>query len=119
MNRKSIKFSISQGRFFFADPYEYSKSFSVLACNSGCLLYFPATTNVKQPGGSLIAAVGVGKIYDISAIQAIVKHVAGSTNSKVFFPCGDYLVSDDIATSGLVELHGNQSGIAVIKASVL
>ena len=77
------------------------------------------TTNVKQPGGSLIAAVGVGKIYDISAIQAIVKHVAGSTNSKVFFPCGDYLVSDDIATSGLVELHGTQSGIAVIKVSVL
>ena len=77
------------------------------------------TTNVKQPGGSLIAAVGVGKIYDISAIQAIVKHVAGSTNSKVFFPCGDYLVSDDIATSGLVELHGTQSDIAVIKASVL
>ena len=74
---------------------------------------------MKQPGGSLIAAVGGWKIYDISAIQAIVKHVAGSTNSKVFFPCGDYLVSDDIATSGLVELHGTQSDIAVIKASVL
>ena len=71
---------------------------------------------MKQPGGSLVAAVGVGKTYDISAIQAIVKHVAGSTNSKVFFPCDDYLVSDDIATSGLVEFHGTQSGIAVIKA---
>ena len=75
-------------------------------------------TNVKQPGGSLTAAVGDGKTDDTSAIQAIVKHVAGSTNNKVFFPRGEYLVSSDIAISGSVELHGTQSGIAVIKASI-
>ena len=54
-----------------------------------------------------------------SAIQAIVKHVAGFTNNKVFFPRSKYLVSGDIATSGLMELHGTQRGIAVIKASIL
>ncbi|PFX26277.1 hypothetical protein AWC38_SpisGene9047 [Stylophora pistillata] len=74
-------------------------------------------TNVKQPGGSLTAAVGDGKTDDTSAIKAIVKHVEGSTNNKVFFPRGEYLVGGDIAISGSVELHGTQSGIAVIKAS--
>ena len=61
---------------------------------------------MKQPGGSLTAAVGDGKTDDTSAIQAIVKHVAGSTNNKVFFPRGEYLVSSDITISGSVELHG-------------
>lgn len=74
-------------------------------------------TNVKQPGGSLTAAVGDGKTDDTSAIKAIVKHVEGSTNNKVFFPRGEYLVGGDIAISGSVKLHGTQSGIAVIKAS--
>ncbi|XP_022789599.1 uncharacterized protein LOC111329230 isoform X2 [Stylophora pistillata] len=74
-------------------------------------------TNVKQPGGSLTAAVGDGKKDDTSVIKAIIKHVEGSTNNKVFFPRGEYLVSGDIAISGSVELHGTQSGVAVIKAS--
>ncbi|KAL9950587.1 hypothetical protein ACROYT_G043107 [Oculina patagonica] len=74
-------------------------------------------TNVKQPGGVLTAAVGNGRTDDTSAINAIIKHVEGSANNKVFFPRGEYLVSGDIAISGSVELHGTQSGIAVIKAS--
>ncbi|PFX28172.1 hypothetical protein AWC38_SpisGene7068 [Stylophora pistillata] len=45
-------------------------------------------TNVKQPGGSLTAGVGDGQTDDTSAIQAIVDHVAGSNNNKVFFPRG-------------------------------
>ncbi|XP_078372201.1 uncharacterized protein LOC144655897 [Oculina patagonica] len=74
-------------------------------------------TNVKQPGGSLTAAAGNGSTDDTSATNAIIKHVEGSTNNKVFFPRGEYLVSGDSAISGSVELHGTQSGIAVIKAS--
>ena len=74
-------------------------------------------TNVKQPGGSLTAAVGDGQVDDTSAIQAIVNQVAGSDNNKVFFPRGEYLVSRNIAIRGSVKLHGTQSGIAVIKAS--
>lgn len=74
-------------------------------------------TNVKQPGGSLTAAVGDGSTDDTSAINAIIGHVEGSANNKVFFPRGEYLVSGDIAISDSVELHGTQSGIAVIKAS--
>ena len=74
-------------------------------------------TDVKQPGGSLTAAVGDGQVDDTSAIQAIVNHVAGSDNNKVFFPRGEYLVSRNIAIRGSVKLHGTQSGIAVIKAS--
>ncbi|XP_078353504.1 uncharacterized protein LOC144638181 isoform X2 [Oculina patagonica] len=75
--------------------------------------------NVKQPGGVLTAAVGNGRTDDTSAINAIIKHVEGSANNKVFFPRGEYLVSGDIAISGSVELHGTQSadGIADIKAS--
>ncbi|PFX28170.1 hypothetical protein AWC38_SpisGene7067 [Stylophora pistillata] len=77
-----------------------------------------AMTNVKQPGGSLTAVVGDGKTADdTSAIQAIVNHVAGSTNNKVFFSRGEYLVSGDITISGSVELHETHSGIVVIKAS--
>ena len=74
-------------------------------------------TNVKQPGGSLTAAVGDGQVDDTSAIQAIVNQVAGSDNNKVFFPRGEYLVSRNINIRGSVKLHGTQSGIAVIKAS--
>ena len=74
-------------------------------------------TNVKQPGGSLSAAVGDGATDDTSAIQAIIDHAAKSTNNKVFFPPGEYLVSSDITIPGSVELHGTQKGIAVIKAS--
>ena len=74
-------------------------------------------TNVKQPGGTLPAAVGDGATDDTSAIQAIINHAAKSTNNKVFFPPGEYLVSRDIVIRGSVELHGTKKGIAVIKAS--
>ena len=74
-------------------------------------------TNVKQPGGTLTAAVGDGATNDTSAIQAIINHAARSTNNKVFFPPGEYLVSSDIVIKGSVELHGTQKGIAAIKAS--
>ena len=74
-------------------------------------------TNVKTPGGTLTAAVGDGATDDTSAIQAIINHAARSTNNKVFFPPGEYLVSRDIVITGSVELHGTQIGIAVIKAS--
>ncbi|CAH3165590.1 unnamed protein product [Porites lobata] len=43
-------------------------------------------TNVKQPGGSLTAAVGDGITDDKSAIQAIVNQAPISTIKKVFFP---------------------------------
>lgn len=74
-------------------------------------------TNVKHPGGSLTAAGGDGTLDDTSAIQAIVNHAASSINNKVFFPRGEYLISSDIAIPGPVELHGTQSGIAVITSS--
>ena len=74
-------------------------------------------TNVKQPGGALPPAVGNGSADDTSAIQTIIDHVANSTNKKIFFPPGEYLVTNDIVISGSVELHGTQIGIAVIKAS--
>ena len=74
-------------------------------------------TNVKQPGGTLTAAVGDGATDDTSAIQAIINYAAKSTNNKVFFPPGEYLVSSNINIPGSVELHGTQKGIAVIKAS--
>ena len=73
-------------------------------------------TNVKQPGGSLAAAVGDGITDDKSAIQAIVNQAAISTIKKVFFPPGVYQVNGDIAIADSVELYGTQSGIAVIKA---
>ena len=75
-------------------------------------------TNVKQPGGSLTAAVGDGITDDKSAIQAIVNQAAISTSKKVFFPPGEYQVNGDIAILDSVELHGTESGIAVIKARV-
>ena len=74
-------------------------------------------TNVKQPGGTLTAAVGDGATDDTSAIQAIINHAARFPNNKVFFPPGEYLVSRNIVIPGSVELHGTQIGIAVIKAS--
>ena len=74
-------------------------------------------TNVKHPGRFLTAAVGDGISDDTSSIQAIVNHAASSKNNKVFFPRGEYLVSSNIAIPGPVELHGTQSGIAVIKSS--
>ena len=73
-------------------------------------------TNVKQPGGSLAAAVGDGITDDKSAIQAIVNQAAISSIKKVFFPPGVYQVNGDIAIADSVELYGTQSGIAVIKA---
>ena len=75
-------------------------------------------TNVKQPGGSLTGAVGDGITDDKSAIQAIVNQAAISTSKKVFFPPGEYQVNGDIAIPDSVELHGTESGIAVIKARV-
>ena len=76
-------------------------------------------TNVKQPGGALPPAAGNGSADDTSAIQIIIDHVvlSNSTNKKVFFPPGEYLVTNDIVMKGSVELHGTQIGIAVIKAS--
>ena len=68
-------------------------------------------TNVKQPGGSLAAAVGDGITDDKSAIQAIVNQAAISTIKS-----GVYQVNGDIAIADSVELYGTQSGIAVIKA---
>ena len=72
--------------------------------------------NVKNPGGTLIAAVGDGTTDDTSAIQDIIDLAAGGTNNKVFFPPGKYLVSSDIVIPGSVELHGTEIGIAIIKA---
>ena len=71
---------------------------------------------MKQPGGSLAAAVGDGITDDKSAIQAIVNQAAISSIKKVFFPPGVYQVNGDIAIADSVELYGTQSGIAVIKA---
>ena len=73
-------------------------------------------TNVKQPGGALPPAVGNGIDDDTVAIQRIINHVV-SNSKKVFFPPGQYLVTNDIVINGSVELHGTQMGIAVIKAS--
>lgn len=75
-----------------------------------------AMINVKQPGGALRPAVGNGSHNDTKAIQAIIDH-ANSINKHVFFPPGEYLVTDDILIKGSAELHGTQIGIAVIKAS--
>ena len=74
-------------------------------------------TNVKQPGGALPPAVGNGIDDDTVAIQRIINHVV-SNSKKVFFPPGQYLVTNDIVINGSVELHGTQMGIAVIKASI-
>ena len=74
-------------------------------------------TNVKNPGGALIQAVGDGETDDTSAIQAILDQAASSTHNKVFFPPGEYLISRDIVIQNSVELHGTEIGIAVIKAS--
>ena len=73
-------------------------------------------TNVKNPGGALIQAVGDGENDDTSAIQAILDQAASSTHNKVFFPPGEYLISGDIVIQNSVELHGTEIGIAVIKA---
>ena len=73
-------------------------------------------TNVKQPGGSLAAAVGDGITDDKSTIQAMVNQAAISTIKKVFFSPGMYQVNGDIAIADSVELYGTQSGIAVTKA---
>ena len=72
---------------------------------------------MKQPGGSLRAAVGDGVTDDTSAIQAIVNHAMSSNITKVFFPRGEYLVNGNIAIADSVELYGTESGMAVIKAS--
>ena len=75
-----------------------------------------AMINVKQPGSALTPAVGNGIDNDTHAIQAIIDHAAKSSNKQVFFPPGEYLVTDDILITDSVELHGTQMGIAVIKA---
>ena len=72
---------------------------------------------MRQPGGSLRAAAGDGVTDDTSAIQAIVNHAMSSSITKVFFPRGEYLVSGNIAIADSVELHGTESGMAVIKSS--
>ena len=74
-----------------------------------------AMTNVKQPGSGLTPAAGDGSTDDTSAIQAIINHVASPSNNKVFFPPGEYLVTN-IDIQRPVELHGTRTGIAVIKA---
>ena len=75
-----------------------------------------AMINVKQPGSALTPAVGNGIDNDTHAIQAIIDHAAKSSKKQVYFPPGEYLVTDDILITDSVELHGTQMGIAVIKA---
>jgi parallel beta-helix repeat protein len=52
--------------------------------------------NVKLPPAPLVGAVGDGITNDTVAIQAIIDHVGTNGGGTIFFPEGDYLISQTI-----------------------
>jgi len=73
--------------------------------------------DVTNPPGGLTAATGDGTTDDTSAIQRILNYTKTTSNKKIFFPQGKYLINDDIDIPDEVELHGSEDDISVITTS--